>query len=147
MDDDIKYPTNYVDSLTASLANLNGAAVVGAHARVFVPPHNSYVLDAVVYHFARDMANHCHVHELGTGTCAFLSNVLTFDVRKWPYRDTNDILLAIEAQKRGIPRISVKRPSGWIQAHTEGQKDSLWHKKLNEHTRPSDLMRALLKLY
>jgi SEC-C motif len=146
VDDDIKYPANYVDTLVDFLAKTGGRYLVGAHGRTFVPPHLSYVRDAIALPFFGGVAANCHVHELGTGTCAFVSSVLDFDVETWPYHDSQDICLAIEAEKRSIPRISIRRPAGWLRAYAELQPDSLWREALRDDRRQSDMMRTFLKM-
>lgn len=70
-DDDILYPSGYVDVLTSALRRHHFHAAVGFHAGVFRPPHRSYRRDRVILHFARPINIDCSVDELGTGTIAF----------------------------------------------------------------------------
>lgn len=147
VDDDIIYPGNYVESLVAVLAEARGRAVVGVHGRIFIPPHLSYVTDAMELHFGRGLTRHCSVHEVGVGTCAFVSNVLDVDPRRWDRCDMNDITIATEAQRRGLPRIAVTRESGWLRPYAQQQTDSLWAKTVEDDTEQSRRMRALIGLY
>jgi len=147
VDDDIIYPPDYVDRLVGALQRLEGNAVVGVHGRVFTPPHQSYVRNTTVLHFMRQLAQPCHVHVLGSGTCAFVSNMLDVDPRKWSRYDMDDIYVAIEAQQRGLPRIAVARAEGWLKPYAEGQPDSVWAKTLVDESAHSRAMRELLRLY
>lgn len=147
VDDDIIYPTNYVERLVGVLAEARGQAVVGVHGRIFVPPHLSYVTDAMPLHFGLGLSRHCSVHEVGVGTCAFVSSVLDVDPRRWDRCDMNDITIAVEAQRRGLPRIAIAREANWLQAYAQEQADSLWARTVKDDTEQSRRMRALLGLY
>ena len=59
----------------------------------------------------------------------------------------DDIIVATEAQGRGLPRIAVARPADWLKAHLEHQPDSLWAKTEIDDSEHSRCMRALLRLY
>lgn len=147
VDDDIIYPPDYVDRLVYFLQQFEGQAIVGVHGRIFLPPHESYVRNAFAIHFAHELKQPCHVHELGTGTCGFISSYLDVDPREWSRTDMDDIIVATEAQRRGLPRITVTRTAGWMKAQAEDQPDSLWVKALTNDSEQSCRMRALLSLY
>lgn len=147
VDDDIIYPSDYVDRLVAALQRFEGEAVVGVFGRVFFPPHESYVRDARAAHFEAELPHYQFVHELGTGTCAFVSSNLEIDPTEWGRYDMDDINVAIEAQRRRLPRIAVARQRGWLKAHSERQPDSLWVKAKADDSEHSRRMRTLLGLY
>ena len=147
VDDDIIYPPSYVDRLVSALQRLEGKAIVGVHGRIFLPPHQSYVRNVSTLHFKHQLMQACHVHELGTGTCAFISSNFDVDPRKWGRTDMDDIIVATEAQRRGLPRIAVARAAGWLKPHAEPQPDSIWAKTLIDDSEQSRRMRALLGLY
>jgi len=144
IDDDIEYPENYVSVLVENLAILSGNAVVGVHGRRFRPPYQSYVTDTTCADFWDAQTVQTTVDEIGSGTCAFLSDTMNFNVREWAHHDANDIQLAIEAQNRGIPRICVKRPHGWLRPYATNQADSLWIKTKADSSRQTALMRSLM---
>jgi hypothetical protein len=146
-DDDILYPPDYVATLVEVLGRLEGKAVVGVHGRIFTPPHRSYVNNAMTLHFEAALENACHVHELGSGTSAFVSDRFAVDPRTWDRTDMDDLVVAIEAQKRGLPRIAVARPAGWLKPYAQGQDDSLWVRTKKDDSEQSRRMRGLLGLY
>jgi len=146
-DDDIIYPPDYVARLVAVLQRLEGQAIVGVYGRIFVPPHQSYVRDVVTFHFAQELPRDWHVHEVGTGTCAFISSNFNVNPKKWGRSDMDDINVAIEGQQRGLPRIVIARAAGWLKAHAESQPDSLWIRTQIGDSEQSRRMRALLSLY
>ena len=147
VDDDIIYPQNYVYRLVNVLQQLNGQAIVGVHGRIFIPPHRSYLKHVSSFHFTDELARGCHVHELGTGTCAFISSNFDVKPREWGRDDMDDIIVATEAQRRGLPRFAVARSAGWLMAQAELQSDSLWAKTMIDDSEQSRRMRALLSLY
>ena len=147
VDDDIIYPPGYVDTLVRALQRHEGKAIVGVHGRIFLPPYQSYVRNAAVVHFAHELVRDRDVHVLGTGTCAFISSNFDVDPRKWGRTDMDDIIVATEAQRRGLPRIAVARAAGWLKPHAEPQPDNIWAKTLIDDSEQSRRMRALLGLY
>jgi hypothetical protein len=147
VDDDIIYPPDYVARLAAELQVTNGRSMVGVHGRIFLPPHRSYIDDVLCMHFAHAQEQPGHVHELGTGTSAFVSSVLDVDPRRWRRNDMDDIVMAIEAQRRGLPRIVLARKEGWLNAYAENQADSLWVRAKADPSEQARLMRALLAAY
>lgn len=147
VDDDIIYPPDYVEQLVAALDQVNGRAVVGVHGRVFLPPHRSYARDVWCSAFFSKSAEMRHMHELGAGTCCFRSDVLDIDPRIWKRYNMEDIYLAIEAQRRGLPRLSIPRALNWLRPYAENQPDSLWLKAQKDDSEQTKLMRVLLSLY
>jgi hypothetical protein len=147
VDDDIIYPPNYIDRLVGELKECDGNAIVGVHGRIFVPPHKSYVRDAVVYHFAKELPRSRHVHAVGVGTCAFVASNFPVNPREWGRTDMDDINVAIEAQRRGLPRTAIARADGWMKPHPEPQADSIWNKMRADDSEQSRLMRTLLALH
>jgi hypothetical protein len=147
VDDDIIYPPDYISRLVGALQRLEGRAIVGVHGRIFVPPHKSYTRDVITLHFKRRLDQPCHVHELGTGTCAFVSSNFNVNPKDWGRTDMDDIDVAIEAQRRGLPRIAIARAAGWLKACAEPQAGSLWARTLKDDSEHSCRMRTLLSLY
>lgn len=146
VDDDIVYPTNYVDGLTNALQRFEGKAIVGVHGQIFLPPHESYVRNSSMFHFAQGLQRDMPVHEVGSGTCCFISSIFNVDPKEWRVESGDDINAAIEAQRRGLPRIAVARPPGWLRPYAECQPDSLWAKTLIDDSEQSRQMRSLMSL-
>ena len=146
-DDDIMYPRDYVSCMTETLHQFDGQAVIGVHGRRFAPPHRSYLHDATMSHFSSKMDQHRDVHEVGTGTSAFISDRLPIDPTQWETFGMDDINVAYEAQKRELRRIVIARPAGWLLPIAENQADSLWARTLRDDSAASRLMRRLLGLY
>jgi hypothetical protein len=146
-DDDIVYPPDYVARLVQGLQQLEGAAVIGVHGRIFLPPHQSYARNVATLHFTHQLPEARYVHELGTGTSAFISSNLDIDPRQWDDTHMDDIVIAIEAQRRGLPRVALARARGWLRPCIEHQDDTLWDRTLRDDAEQSRRMRDLLRLY
>lgn len=147
LDDDILYPSDYTARMASFLNEQEGFAVAGIQARIFRPPHQSYVHDCDSINFSNALDEPRHVHEVGSGTCAFVSRALPLEPSLWPIQDCDDICLAIEAQRRNMPRLAVPRPAGWLTPLAENQPDSLLRQVRLDDSRQTAEMRRLLALY
>jgi hypothetical protein len=145
-DDDILYPATYVREIVDGLAAFAGRAVVGYHGDIFLAPYGSYVKDRHCYHFAKALAEHRPVHCIGAGTAAFDSARLRFDPRAWPRIRGNDLMLAIEAERRGLARIALARGAGWLKPLGEIQPDSVYGALLADDRQQTAMMNTLLEL-
>ena len=145
-DDDIVYPNDYVATLVEGLAERGGRALVGFHANCFKPPYESYAKDRVNINFKEGLEIDTQVDELGAGTCAFLSENLAVDPREFTYVNMDDIILAIEAERRHLPRVSLRRAAGWLAKHPKPQKWNLWSDVLKDDSRETKLMAQLISL-
>lgn len=147
VDDDILYPPDYAARMVHGLGRFSGQALLGVHGRVFLPPHASYSEHAFSHHFQAALEGASYVHEVGVGTCAFLSDRLAVDPRGWDRYDMDDIVMAIEAEKRGLPRIAIDRGKNWLRPLAEDQEDSLFRRMRADDSEQSRRMRLLLSLY
>ncbi len=146
VDDDIVYPPDYVDRLVECLQCVDGRAIVGVHGRIFKAPHRSYVCDADALHFAQGLARPRQVHEVGTGTCAFISSRFDVNPTEWRRCNMDDLSVAAEAQRRGLPLVAMARAPQWLKPYAENQPDSLWAKALIDDIEQTRRMRELLGL-
>lgn len=146
-DDDILYPPDYVAVMTRALNRHYFRAVVGLHGAFFQPPCLSFRRDRKVFHFAAELAVDAHIDILGTGTIAFHTGNFAIDPRAWPHHDMDDLMIAIEAAKREMPRITIRRPKGFLRALAENQSDSLYQSLNRDDSRHTAVMRAALDAY
>jgi hypothetical protein len=147
LDDDIDYPQDYVEVLTRALYRHHLRAVVGFHAIFFAPPYRSYLRDRRVLHFARGSAWDISADAIGTGTMAFCTGTFRFHPGHWPYHDMADLLVAIEAVKRQVPRVSVRRPENFLRPLQLNQEDSLYRRLQEDDSRHSAIMREALEAF
>jgi len=146
-DDDITYPPDYVNHMVAALRRHRFQAVVGMHGAAFNIPPMSYTKDRQVIHFQQARQLDVFVDELGTGTFAFHSECLKFDIRQWEHHDMDDLMMMIECIRQDVTRVSVRRPQNYLLAIEQNQVDSLHRASLADDSRQTALLRATYACY
>lgn len=136
-DDDILYPPDYVARMTAAVCRYGGNAFVGVHGSDYPTAGTSYARDRKTRPFAKRLLLDRVVDELGCGTVAFASELLSIDPRRWPHGDMEDLMLAIDAERNGIGRIAIRRHRRWLVPLEQSQPDSLWARTLADDSRQS----------
>ena len=143
-DDDILYARAHVPALVAGLVRHGGRAVVGYHGSRFKPGAVSYIDDRDVINFHKGLLFDREVDLLGTGTCAIASQFFDFDPRQWPHFDMDDLLLGLEAERRGIPRFALRRRRWFLRAIETNQSDSIYAQTVADETRHAPYLNELL---
>ena len=133
--------------MVAALRRHRFQAVVGMHGAAFNIPPMSYTKDRKVIHFQQARQLDVFVDELGTGTFAFHSECLKFDIRQWEHHDMDDLMMMIECIRQGVPRVSVRRPQNYLLAIEQYQVDSLHRASLADDSRQTALLRATYACY
>jgi hypothetical protein len=145
-DDDILYKAGHVARLTTALARYRGQAVVGIHGARYLDPSATFNTRRRSYFFERVLYLDHLVDVLGTGTVGFYSGVLSFYPPDWPHGDMDDLFVSIEAERRGLRRIAIRRPQRSIVALATKQADSLALSASRDNTRHTEQLRVLLRL-
>ena len=147
-DDDIIYPPDYVDHMTAALHRHQFTPVVGIHGAVFHMPPGPYVTkNRQVLHFQKPVRLDVHVDQLGTGTMAFHSGCLDLDIRQWTHHHCADLMMMIECIGQGIPRFAVRRGRGYLVPIAQNQADSLYRASLADHSTQTALLHEAWRRY
>ncbi len=146
VDDDILYPPDFVLILREQLAKYKGRAVVGVHGSVLHSEVNTYRKDREVYHRRQALERDREVDVLGTDGILFRSDSLWFDVRKWGLTNMVDLNFAIECERLGFKRISVKRSNNWIKHLDQQQPDSIYVQLMKNDEQQTRLAKELLSL-
>ena len=145
-DDDVRYPSDYCDTLESHVERYRGAAVVGVHAAVLRSPMSSYGRDMKVLHRRADQLRSEGVDLLGSDSLAFRSSTLRFDVREWQDVNMVDLSFARLARERSIPLVKIARARHWLDALAENQEDGIWVGVLRDDARQTELARELMEL-
>ncbi|MEX0809629.1 MAG: glycosyltransferase [Dongiaceae bacterium] len=146
VDDDIRYPPDYVTRMNAQLDALPRETVLGVHGSRLRPPVRSYRDDRESLHRSMLRAEHEPVDVIGTDSAAFDMRALNFDVRRWDSVNMVDLNFAIECAKRGLQRLLATRKRYWVEALSENQPDSIYAKLKQDDSHQTVLANALLKL-
>lgn len=115
-DDDIVYPSDYVNTLIRSLNKYNNQVVAGVHGVVVSEKIKSYFKNRFVYHFENDELNeYALVNNLGTGTAAFHSSIIDkINVNEWSQGGMVDIFFGQLCYNKKIPMIVIPRHPSWL---------------------------------
>jgi hypothetical protein len=146
VDDDIKYPPNYVAKLHARIKAHGYRVIVGVHGAVLNRPLTSYLSNRTVFNFANSLQCEQAVDVLGTGTMMFDTVVFRFDVRRWPQLNMSDLNVAVEAAKSGLPMICVARKKYFLFPLARNQSDSAWRALQKDDSRHTSRALELLAL-
>jgi len=126
VDDDIAYPPDYVARLRAGLRAWSQRAVVGFHGSILHRPLESYRKDRTKFSLDSRLNSRRVVDVLGCGTVMFDTAFLNFDVRGWPQVNKNDLYLAIEATRAGLPLVCLAREKHFLRPLETEQPDSIF---------------------
>lgn len=143
-DDDILYPAGYVELMASALERHDFKVIVGFHGARFISPYESYVRDKSVLHFGGGSKSDIQVDVIGTGTMAFHTETFSPDPTKWRSHKMADLLAAIDAAEKGVPRILVRRSAGTLRPLKENQDDSLYRQLLNDESEETRIMRQTI---
>jgi hypothetical protein len=110
-----------------------------------LPPYESYIRDRRPYYFGRRLLLETQVDELGAGTMGFVSSRLPIDPPSWKYGDTDDLSIAIEAERLGLRRLALPRPRRHLRGIRRHQTESLWQSVLEDESRSVEMMRVLAR--
>jgi len=126
-DDDILYHAGHVARLIRALKRYRGRVYVGTHALNWRSPdvRSTYNRGRRSYYFERFLAADYIVDVIGAGTAAFVSTEMPIFPPDWEWGDMDDLMVAIEAEKRHMPRVMLARPLKSIEAIEINQADSL----------------------
>lgn len=133
MDDDLRYPRDYVDHLVAKVEQFDRRAVVGVHGALLHEPERTYFEREARTgrHFSTALDVDDVVDVLGTGTLAMHTSTLRLDAADMPTTGMADIWLAVAAHRAGIPLVAVARPRRWVREQPN-DTSSLFHEFVDD---------------
>lgn len=129
-DDDILYPSDYVQKMILKLNNYYNKVVVCCHGMIY-PKNmkNFYSKDRKVYSFKLSLDKDKFVNLGGTGTVAYHTKIFNEKYDKtMKFAGMIDVWLSIQCKRKGIPIVSVSRPEKWLEDINENQEMSLYSK-------------------
>lgn len=143
VDDDINYPSDYVDRTVAKLQQYAHSAIVGYHGiRIPPDPERYFSPERRTFHFSSELATDRLVHALGTGTIAYHTSLLSITASRFATTGMADLWVATWAKKMRIPMIAVARPSGYLTPIDEiDQSTSVYLEYLDDDSTQTLLVR------
>ncbi|MGC6380265.1 glycosyltransferase family 2 protein [Pasteurella multocida] len=127
-DDDIIYPSDYINTMIKKLNEYDDKAVIGLHGILFPSRMTKYFsADRLVYSFYKPLEKDKAVNVLGTGTVSFRVSLFNqFSLSDFTHSGMADIYFSLLCKKNNILQICISRPANWI---TENNVDNetLYH--------------------
>lgn len=134
-DDDINYPTDYINTMLHQLQSYQDKAVVGVHG-VIIPSRSEryFSKDRIVYNFTKGLEKNTAVNILGTGTIAFrTSQCKSFNLHSFTYPGMVDIYFAIYCRQQGLVQICIQRFNEWLTEDNQGSETLFTEFKQTDH--------------
>ncbi len=129
VDDDLKYPPNYVERCLAELRANYHHKIIGSHGAIMQNPVRNYFQDRRVIHYADRVVRQIPVNVLGTGTLAMHESTYNKISVNPQHKNMLDCYFAVACQKSKIGMVSISRPHGWIKQIPVSE--SLWTSRGN----------------
>lgn len=144
LDDDIHYPRNYVAFLAAKVLQYDRKAVVGLHASVLQDDFQRYHDGRSRWTgtFRQELGADRLVHVLGTGTVAYHTSAIRFDLEDVTSTGMIDLWLAKAAQEQGVPMIALARGRHWLRPMEEFRQGSIYEQGRHDDSRETDFVLA-----
>lgn len=139
IDDDLIYPSDYVDSMVRKIDFYQRNALICVHGNILPKQKlTSYYKDKQGVHFEKELKKDIKVDVPGTGTLGFHADNIKISQQIFLSPNMTDIWLAAHAKQNDIPIISVERSNYWvIQARGEMFLSSIYQasfKRDSHHT-------------
>lgn len=115
VDDDIKYPPDYVDKMISALER-HPKSIVGVHGIRIRKPIQGYYRSRQVWMYSLALKSDSRMHCLGTGTLAFRPKEFLIRSSNFSMEAPQmcDIVVGKRGQELGVPLWCVSRPHRWL---------------------------------
>jgi len=120
-DDDIIYPTDYVERMTGAI----DGNVITIHGKTFRTPIKSFYHGSdVKIRCDEELVDNTIIHIPGTGVMAWHTDTIQFSRKDFKRKNMADIWAGIKAKNRGIDVVCIAHPPAWVQL--QSVDDSIW---------------------
>lgn len=116
-DDDLLYPSDYVETLIDGIERYRRKAVCSFHGRAFnaFPIRNYYRDAARRFYCLRGLAHDKPAHVLGTGCMGFHTPRFKLSMEDFPSKNMADVHVAVAVRRQHVGPVCLKHAAGWIQ--------------------------------
>lgn len=114
IDDDIVYPSDYVEKMIGFIEHHNRRAICCVHANIIQKPFVNFFKSRECFLFRDALPAEKVIDIPGTGTTAFHTSCIRLQVKDFRAASMSDIWLGYYAKKQHVPCIAVSRGSGWL---------------------------------
>lgn len=143
-DDDIVYPPDYAERMTAAVDRYDRKAICGVGALNFPDSFSDYFKDRIKYKYGAKLDRDTPVTLVCTGAMAFHSD-LGLDGLKECLETPSQIDpdTALWAHRRAIPTVSVTRPNDWLELWID-RDGGLLERHKNDGARQTKIIKEIL---
>ncbi len=120
LDDDIKYPSNYVSEMLSAMKKYNDKVAVSVHGSIFPEIVEWYYERLSLYAFQSELTEDKFVTLIGSGTFAFHTNTLRAEFKDFMPDVMVDLKFSLLAREQGVPLVCIARPKLWLKALVKG---------------------------
>lgn len=140
-DDDIRYPSDYVNTIIKKINEYNNEAVIGLHGVIFPSRSSKYFSsERIVYNFHKSLEKDTAVNILGTGTVGFRISIFNqFSLSDFEHSGMVDIYFSLLCKKNDILQICISRPTNWL-VEDNNNTATLFHEFQNNDKKQSNLI-------
>lgn len=113
-DDDIVYPSDYVEVMTRHVERYGRRAIVSLHGSILVQPFLGYFKSRQIRHCNADVETDAFVHVAGTGVAAWHADTIKLRRADFKLPNMGDIWMSVAAKRAAVPLVSVAHRKGWL---------------------------------
>jgi hypothetical protein len=123
-DDDILYPTDYVQRTLEKLEKYPNA-IITYHGRILLGKGRNYYFGHKSFHCLRSLHYDTFIDVAGSGVSCFNGKLWKPDVLQYPDQKMSDLLFSLEAARAGKKIICASHQMGWLQIAVDDE--SIYH--------------------
>ena len=139
IDDDINYPTNYIEKMIQKIELYERKAIIGIHGTIFANPYESYFKNRTVYHFNSQLKKDVLVNQLGTGTIGFHTSLIRPHLEDFLDVGMADVFIAMIAKNKDIPLVCIERNNKWLSSMDANEDENNLYQEFKNNTKKQDM--------
>ena len=151
VDDDIRYPFDYIEKMIYAVEYFSRSAIVGVHGAILPvgPPisrWSGYKESRRTHVFSQSQASYSPVNVIGTGTMAYHSSIGTPEINAMDSLRMVDLHIAVWAQQKGISMYTLPREKNWMTEFEEIGDNRIWQQANEDLKLQNEMILTLSKV-
>lgn len=138
-DDDIIYPTSYIDYLQQSIDRYGRGAVVALHGTMYPSNPKGFRDRTDVYHCLRDLLSDKETHVGGTGVMGWHSDTIKISMEMFKHNNYDDIEFSAICNRAKVPIVVLKHSRAYLTYQNVPDEETIAH-ETNLHPERLDVM-------
>lgn len=151
VDDDINYPSDYIEELIKNIEFSNREALIGVHGALLPwGPHvnrwSDYRELRRSHVFSAQQSSTNFVNVIGTGTMGFHTNIGVPNINLMDTLRMVDLHIAIWAQQQNIPMYTISREKNWLKEFEDLGDQRIWQQANSNIELQNEMMGTLSRI-